>query len=247
MIAFSWQSEMPVNCSYHFRIGKKRSRILALSSGTCHCSRNSFVPLRHSPYSRNASAYSTSSSIGISWRHRQHQSTGRGKAYSRRRLGLTPNGFARKGRKGSRERNRRLRSLGFHSSTDRTTTERPPRAMIPWVRYPRSGNRDYRFPLLPLAPEQKRCACPRSEYILLPCPTFAPASCFTRAHGWRSNHRSYYSVEIPAPVQARLALESETRELDDCSAPNEVHVRAWRQCIVSGRARLVHSENEGHE
>ena len=145
MIAFSWQSGMPVNCSYHFRIGKKRSRILALSSGTCHCSRNSFVPLRHSPYSRNASAYSTSSSIGISWRHRQHQSTGRGKAYSRRRLGLTPNGFARKGRKGSRERNRRLRSLGFHSSTDRTTTERPARAMIPWVRYPRSGNRDNRL------------------------------------------------------------------------------------------------------
>jgi hypothetical protein len=34
-------------------------------------------------------------------------------------------GFAPKGRKGSRERDRRCRFLGFQTRTDQTTTERP--------------------------------------------------------------------------------------------------------------------------
>ena len=73
-IAFWWQLGKRVNFSYHSRIGRKRAAMLALARGTSHRRRNSFAPFMHSPYRRNASAYSCSSSIGISCRQRQHQS-----------------------------------------------------------------------------------------------------------------------------------------------------------------------------
>src|ERR1017187_3665266 len=39
MMAFSWQSGTPVNCSYHSRTGRKRLSMLAVARGTFRCSR----------------------------------------------------------------------------------------------------------------------------------------------------------------------------------------------------------------
>ena len=74
MIAFSLQPFMPVICSYRKRTGAKRCSMEAFSRGMPHCWRKSLVPFIAPEYRLATSTYSASSSMGISVRHRQHQS-----------------------------------------------------------------------------------------------------------------------------------------------------------------------------